>query len=249
MSSPSTLVSRSGAPGNAYGHYYDDSLGCTVVVTTPSSNPALWLRYLAGARRSYAHHDVTVALEYDNIRDGLSTSIFFCALDEGGRMLAGNRVQGPYTDVRQTHADAEWQRTPEGRARLRQIVTGRLDEGVIELKSGWVDRSAPRERRLVDMIAHSGPLSCSLLGVRYALSTAADHAIPMWQRTGAVVSSDVEPTPYPDDRYRTKAMWWDLETYRETATSEHVHRIDLASEQLATTWSTSLTSSERRVAR
>ncbi|MBM7415239.1 MULTISPECIES: hypothetical protein [Nocardiaceae] len=225
-------------PTHAFGYYDDPVFECTVVATSPTSRPDLWHRYLEGARISYERHDVSVALEYDTIRDGRNTTIFLCALDASGRMLAGIRVQGPYEHARQTHADLEWRRNPLARTVLRDAVTERLREGVIELKSGWVDRAAPRDRRLVDMIAHAGPLACSLLGVRFALSTAADHAVSMWQKSGAVVADTIDPTPYPDDRYSTRALWWDLHTFRETAHAHHARRIDDAAAQLVHTWST-----------
>lgn len=217
------------------GYYTDSAFGCTIVATDPSDRPDLWERFLDGARRSYIHHDVFSALDYDVIRDGSTTSLFFCAIDPAGRMLAGARLQGPYSDARQTHADSEWRSHPDGRTRLRRMVNDRLSEGVVELKTGWVDGAAPRTSKLADMIGYAGPLGCLLLDARYALVTAADHVLSMWQDAGAVVALDVEPASYPDDRYRTRALWWDTRSFRDVAAPDHVRRMDNASRQLVRT--------------
>jgi hypothetical protein len=47
------------------------------------------------------------------------------------------------------------------------------------------------------------------MNVRYALCTAASHAVARWQSSGGVVSAEVAPVPYPDGRYQTRLMWWD----------------------------------------
>lgn len=231
---PTTIAAPEGV--RAQGHYVDLRFGCTVVVTTPSTRPDLWSRFVDGALRSYEQHDVLSALEYDVIADGRTTSLFFCAVDGSGTMLAGARLQGPYEDADRTHADIEWRTRPDAREKLRHMVAERLVDGVVELKTGWVDRSAARGRHLADMIGFSGPLGCWLLGARYALVTGADHVLGMWQRAGAVVADDVEAAFYPDHRYRTRALWWDLETFRDVADSEHVRRMDAAALQLVHTW-------------
>ncbi|MBY6681207.1 hypothetical protein HQ312_09080 [Rhodococcus sp. BP-316] len=235
MSAPSALP-FSPVRAHTQGHYVDRHFGCTIIATTPSSRPDLWTRFLKGAHRSYTHHDVLPALEHDTIRDGSTTALFFCALDTSGAMLAGARLQGPYTDARDTHADIEWRHHPIGRMVLRQMVDERLGRGVVELKTGWVESTAARDRHLADVIGYAGPLGCSLLGARYALVTAADHVVRMWQSTGAVTAESVEPAVYPDDRYRTRALWWDLESYRDRADPRHVRRIDDAAAQLAHSW-------------
>ncbi|MGB7361788.1 MAG: hypothetical protein WA931_02025 [Rhodococcus sp. (in: high G+C Gram-positive bacteria)] len=234
MATPSTVLE---APRRAhtYAYYFDALFGCTVVATTPTYRPDLWETFLAGAARNYHHHDVTSALEYDVIRNGVSTSLFFCALDSAGRMLAGARVQGPYTDAGDTHADIEWRTHTGARNVLRAMVNERLHDGVVELKTGWVDTTAPRGYGLADMIGYAGPLGCLLLGARHALVTAADHVVGMWQRSGAVVADDVDPVSYPDHRYRTRALWWDLETVDATADHTHLRRMAEAARQLAGT--------------
>ena len=65
-----------------------------------------------------------------------------------------------------------------------------------------------------------------------ALGTVAAHAVRCWQTTGGVVSRTVTPVAYPDDRYRTAAMWWDRDTYADHTASEQLARLIDESAQL-----------------
>jgi len=40
-----------------------------------------------------------------------------------------------------------------------------------------------------------------------------------------VVSADVAPVAYPDNRYRTVLMWWDRETFAQLAVIEQLSAI------------------------
>jgi hypothetical protein len=49
----------------------------------------------------------------------------------------------------------------------------------------------------------------TLMDVRYAFCTAASHAVPRWQSSGGVISTEVPAVAYPDERYQTLLMCWD----------------------------------------
>lgn len=194
--------------GESYRGYLDPTSGRQIVIARPTTKPDLWLDYVHGARATYRRHDVESALDYDHVRNGNSTSLFAVALEADGQVVGGLRVQGPYTCAEQATAIAEWGgRT--GTDELRRQITDRLSDGVIEIKAVWVDHDAPRHHQITDAIARVIVHSMTLMGVRYAFCTAASHAIPRWESTGAVVSTDVTPVAYPDERYRTKLLWWD----------------------------------------
>jgi hypothetical protein len=55
------------------------------------------------------------------------------------------------------------------------------------------------------------------LNSQFALATSASHVIARWISSGGVVASRIPSTPYPDDRYRTKMMWWDRKTFANYA--------------------------------
>ena len=194
--------------GESYRGYLDPTSGRQIVFARPATKPELWLDYLHGARATYRRHGVESALDYDRVRNGLSTALFAVALEPDGKVVGGLRVQGPYARADQATAIGEW----AGRAgsdELRRQIADRLSDGAVEIKAVWVDHDVPLHHEITDAIARVIVHSMTLLGVRYAFCTAASHAIPRWESTGAVVSTDVTPVAYPDDRYRTKLLWWD----------------------------------------
>ena len=55
------------------------------------------------------------------------------------------------------------------------------------------------------------------LGVQFALATSASHVLARWASSGGVVASRIPSTPYPDERYQTKLMFWDRRTFAHHA--------------------------------
>lgn len=71
-----------------------------------------------------------------------------------------------------------------------------------------------------------------LLNVRYAFGTVAGRAVKRSTTTDGVVSSTVAPVAYPDDRYLTRLMWWDSETYADLAIAAQLSYLISESAQL-----------------
>jgi len=223
--------SFSAQSGDVIAIYYDPITGCEFVAARPSQQPLLWLSYLDGARASYRKHDVESVLEYDSIRDGSSTALFYVALQPDGKVAGGLRVQGPYQSPDQAHAVAEWAAFDDD-AEVRREISERIPAGVIEMKTGWVSHTAWRRPELTAGLARLFVHSIKLMGVRYAFGTVATHAVKRWQTTGGVVSAKVAPVAYPDERYRTVLMWWDRETFADLAAFEQLSAIMDESAQL-----------------
>ena len=217
--------------GDVIGSYHDPFSACRFVVARPSQQPELWMAYLHGARESYRKYDVESVLQYDRICDGGSTALFFTALDTDGHVAGGMRVEGRYESADQAYAVQEW----AGRETALQVhreISERIPAGVIEMKAGWVRADAWRRRELTAGLARIFIHSMNLMGVRYALGTVATHAVKRWQTTGGVVSANVLPVAYPDDRYRTVLMWWDRKTFADLAAFEQLPAIMDESAQL-----------------
>jgi hypothetical protein len=194
--------------GVILGEYLEPVSGHLFVVAEPAAQPELWAAYLEGARRSYRQHGVESAVEYDQVRDGRSTALFVAAIAEGGRVAGGLRVQGPLTHADQAHALREWAGRP-GTTQLTAQITQRLPSGVIEVRAVWVDHDTDHRAALAAGMARAFIHAADFLHVRYALCTAAAHAVTRWQTSGGLVSHEVPAVAYPDERYRTMPMWWD----------------------------------------
>ena len=228
----SDILSRRFTPSPALvAQYVDRGSGHRILVSRPDDQPDLWLAYLAGARTSYRRHDVESVLEYDDVVDGRSTALFFAAVDRSRRVVAGMRVQGPYLHPDESHAVTEWAGRP-GTEQLRNEIGRRIPDGVIEMKTGWVDDDAENRRPLAGAMARVFVHSLRLMNVRYAMGTVGQHAIRRWRTCGGVVSDLVTPVAYPDDRHSTVLMWWDRQTFADLANDEQLPLILDESAQL-----------------
>ena len=149
----------------------------------------------------------------------------------GGKVVGGARVQGPYTRAPQAYALREWA-DRDGTDVLRRQITRRLDDGVVEVKAVWVDNTAARHHELTTAMARIFVHAMTLSRVRYAFCTAASHAVPRWQSSGGVVSTDVAPVAYPDERYLTMLLWWDRQNFDQSISNEQRRAIARESSQL-----------------
>ncbi|MBF6075796.1 hypothetical protein IU498_14310 [Nocardia beijingensis] len=202
--------------GRGVRRYYDAQSECAFFVSEPDVQPELWRRYLHGAREVYRRFGVEQALEYESVADGASSSLFFVALDAGGEMVAGVRMQGPYTDVRQAHALVEWAGQP-GADDLRRMIADRIPQGVVEAKGAWVARDAANRGELSAAISRTVLHGARLLGARYGFATVASFTVARHEACGAVAAENIRAVPYPDERYRTVPLWWDTRSHAAIA--------------------------------
>lgn len=206
-------------PGSILGAYFEPLSGRHFVVAQPTAQPELWAAYLEGARRNYRQYGVESAIEYDEVRDGRSTALFAAAIDDDGRVVGGLRVRGRLAHAEQAHALREWAGRP-GTAEMTTQIAQRLPAGVIEVKAVWVDHDTDHKAALTAALARAFVHAMDLLQVRYALCTAAAHAVTRWQTSGGVVSAEVPAVAYPDERYRTLLMWWDRSRISDSVSCE-----------------------------
>ncbi|MGY4099772.1 hypothetical protein ACW2Q0_09465 [Nocardia sp. R16R-3T] len=186
-------------------------------VATPQAHPDLWRRYLCGALQVYRHYGVDHVLEYDSVVDGRSTSLFFAAVDPSGAVVAGLRAQGPYRMADEVQALRAWAGRP-GADGLRTMVADRIPEGVVEVKAVWVARAVEHRAALAAAVSRCVVHAARLLDARFGFVTTATRNITLYRSSGGYVADRTPSVPYPDDRYRTVPMWWDIQTYRTLAT-------------------------------
>jgi GNAT superfamily N-acetyltransferase len=217
---------RAFAPANVDGalmSWWDSDAECTVGIAKPSDDDDLWQRYLAGAERSYRGHGIGAALDVDAIRRCRDTTLFWTMLDATGTVVGGIRAIGPLTSPDETHAVTEWAGQPS-RPTVRKMIADRIPFGVVEMKSAWVTDDPDRSRRLTASLARTGCHVLAVLGVQFCMATCAYHVLARWRSSGGVVAP-IPSTPYPDDRYRTKMMWWDRQTVASLAAPSQTAKI------------------------
>ncbi|SEL12814.1 hypothetical protein [Rhodococcus maanshanensis] len=178
------------------------------VAACPAGEPELWSTYLEGALGGYRKYGAENALDYERTRDGGSTALFFVAIGGDGCVAGGLRAQGPYQRVEQAHATVEWAGHP-GATAVRTMIADRIPFGVVEMKAAWVADGVARRTELTRSLAGIGCCTLEILDVQFLLATAAEHVLQLWASSGGEVARHIPPAPYPDDRYRTRMMWWD----------------------------------------
>lgn len=208
----------------------DPDIDCTLVVSQPAADPDLWTEYARGAQSSYRKHGVECALDTEALRTGDDTVMFLAALDSSGKMVAGVRAKGPLLSADDSHAVAEWDGQPSQQA-VRDMINARVPFGVLEMKSAWVTDDPDQNRCLTAALARSGFHMMALLDVQFCMATAAAYVLNRWRSSGGVVAS-IPATPYPDERYQTKMMWWNRRDFVKYAEQEQVAKILIETNQL-----------------
>ena len=208
----------------------DSHINCTLAVAQPSTDPELWSEFVAGAYRSYRMRGVEDALDVDTMRSGSDTVMFFAVLDDDGRVLAGLRAKGPLRCADESHAVVEWAGQPSQQA-VRDMINDRVPFGVLEMKSGWVADDADRDLDLTTPLARSAFHMMALIDVQFCMATAASYVLNRWRSSGGVVAG-IPATPYPDERYQTKMIWWNRRDFVPHADPAQVATILTETSQL-----------------
>ncbi|BBX17670.1 hypothetical protein CRI77_20935 [Mycolicibacterium duvalii] len=203
--------------------WWDEDAQCTLIMSQPSLDRELWLRYLEGAERSYQKFGVGRAIDVADISDGHDTALFWAALDSSGRVIGGVRAKGPLTGADDSHAVVEWDGQP-GLPAVRKMIDDRVPFGVLEMKAAFVDDRPGNPQGVIRALARSGSHAMAVMDVQFCMATSAPHVLDKWRTSGGVVAA-IPATPYPDPRYRTKMMWWDRRTWIRHAEPSQISRI------------------------
>jgi len=201
----------------------DPDIGCTLVLSHPLADPGLWSEFLAGAHRCYRKHGVECVLDVDALRGGADTVMFSAVVDDAGEVIGGLRAKGPLRSADDSHAVLEWAGQP-GQQTVRNMIADRIPFGVLEMKSGWATDDPHRDRLLTDAVARSGLQMMVILDAQFCMFTAATSVLNRWRSSGAVVAA-IPATPYPDERYRTKMLWWNRHDFFNYAQPDQVAKI------------------------
>lgn len=197
--------------------------GIVMIASTPATNRDMWEEYLRGAWAAYTKFGAQDALDVAEVRGGASTSLFYALVDDGV-VVGGVRAQGPYLCASQSHAVLEWEGNP-AQKQVRDAITARIGEGVVEMKSAWVSPNAVHAGKLSAALARVALPTMSRLHSRYVIATAADHVLARWESSGGRVDMKIPAAAYPDARYRTRIMWWDRRTLFADADPSVGHRM------------------------
>ncbi|KLO33395.1 hypothetical protein [Mycobacterium haemophilum] len=196
---------------------------CRLVVSQPALDRTLWDEYLDGAFRTYSKHGVECTLDPD-ASDGNGTCLFFAAVNTQGQVIGGARVIGPLGSAEDSHAVVEWAGNP-GLPSVRKMINERVSFGVVEVKTAWADSDSHRSGSITTALARIASPIMALLEVQFVMATAAAHVLDRWRSSGGLVAARIPAAAYPDERYRTKMMWWDRSTLANHAEPKQLSRM------------------------
>jgi len=200
----------------------DPDIEGTLVVSQPSVDPELWTDYTAGAVRSYSKRGVECALDIDALRSGDDTIMFGAVVADSGHVVGGYRAIA-LRSPDDSHAIGEWEGQP-GQQDVRQMIAERVPYGVLEMKTGWVTDAAERNPYLTTALARSCFYMMVILDFQYTMCTAATQVLNSWRSSGSVVAP-IPATPYPNEHYRTKMMWWNRRDFVSHAQPRQLGKI------------------------
>ncbi|MFD6894977.1 hypothetical protein ACFWB0_10580 [Rhodococcus sp. NPDC060086] len=204
--------------------FHDENSEYRFIAASPAAEPDLWAEFVSGAVVAYRKYGVESAVEYDKIIDGVSTTYFFAALDAKGAVVGGSRALGPYGSVDDAHPMIEWS-DPVQQSAIRRVLGECLPHGLAESKMGWVAAGVPRRRELSAAVARTTTYCMELLGARYLVGTAAENTLAMWTQCGARIVDEIPPCPYPDSRYRTRLLLWDVRGNRSDERTRELEKL------------------------
>jgi hypothetical protein len=193
--------------------WWDATGECTLTIAEPAAATELFAEYHAGAVASYARFGVGDALDDAADRCAEDTALFWAMTDVNGRVVGGVRAKGPLASPDESHAVVEWEGRP-GAPAVRSMIADRIPFGVLEMKSAWLAPGDPANGARVKLIARSGFHAMAMIGIDFCMATSAAHILEQWSTSGGVVAP-IPATPYPDERYQTKMMWWHRQTFMD----------------------------------
>ncbi|MBC7300756.1 MAG: hypothetical protein H5T78_07365 [Nocardia sp.] len=157
----------------------------------------------------YRHYGVESALDYTSMRDGESTAMFLAVVDAQGAVVGGLRAQGPHALVDEVDGLGPWIGT-EGEAALRSEIARCIADGIVEVKAVWSDRTDPRRSEIGALLARGIVHVARQLEARHAFVTTAIRGVERYESSGARQLTGIPGVVYPDERYVTVPLAWDL---------------------------------------
>lgn len=236
-------------PRTAYRHgatFVDAESRFRVMGTSPEHRPDLWHAYLHGAQARYREHGVEAALGLTGSRsDG--SSLVWLVVDTGGQVVAGLRVLGPLRRVEDAFALQELATSSQTQD-LAAAIASRLRQGIVEIKGTWSSSSldANASYHASRLLSRCTMHSLTWFGARWGICTAHAGSSALFRRAGARAVEGFAPVPFPDARYRTVPMWWDVQAINQLAQPDQLVRA--ADEHLQLLLTSSAPSARRRSA-
>lgn len=153
--------------------YWDPATECTVVYARPLTEPELWSDFIAGAAHSYQQHGIGAAIDTDALHRGDDTAPIRRVRQSAGSSCRWTACKGTLWGDSRMPRDRGMGRAGRGGSGA-EMAADRLPFGVAEgAKTAWVADDPELSRRLTTAIARTLLHAMDLLGIQFAVATAA----------------------------------------------------------------------------
>jgi nitroreductase len=200
--------------------YIDTDTSLRVVAYHPTLFADKWRLYIDGLNASYQAYGVGSACSAELLGATPDTSLFFLVEDDSGNTLGGIRFVGPLSDVSESATLAEMSGSPQIQE-LTAAMSAHIPSGLIEIKGLWALGTAKTGASLLPGLVRSLRPAAAILGAAHAYASYADRLTPQVRECGAQ-DFYLTPVPYPDERYATVAVHFDVASLIDNA-SDNSH--------------------------
>jgi molybdopterin/thiamine biosynthesis adenylyltransferase len=188
--------------------YIDTDTSLRITAYHPELFADKWRLYVDGLHASYQAYGVSSACSAELLGATPDTSLFFLAEDSSGNVLGGIRFVGPLKDLSQSATVAEMSESPQLQD-LADAMSSHIPFGLIEIKGLWALGTVKTGASLLPPLVRTVRPAAALLGAAHAYASYADRLTPQVRDCGAQ-DFYLTPVPYPDERYATVAVHFDL---------------------------------------
>jgi len=196
----------------------------------PLERPDLWQLYLDEGEGKYRHHGFEGTLRRKELEEGNGVSLFILGFAADGQAVCGVRFHGPLESSKQAALMEEMVDSPEIDD-IGRLIDENIRGGVLEVKGAWSKGEAATGFRQIAAITRSSTHAMNWLGAEFAIAAVSDTLVPLGTPAGGRMFGTYA-VPFPDERYRTVAVYWQRSTTYELSTPEHQQAMRMESEQL-----------------
>jgi molybdopterin/thiamine biosynthesis adenylyltransferase len=210
--------------------FVDKATGLRFEMHHPASRPDRWRAYVEGATHAFARHGIAGAGNLRELTPPDDVTLFYVGVDPDDRVVAGGRCRGPLDDAEAAQVLDDMSASSEIDA-LRDAAGTKGAYGVVELKGAWRSDALGMDHRIFPVLVRLAVLSAEWMGAELMLLSSADRWATALEQHG-LVPMGTEPTPYPDDRYRTMLYSLHRPRYGRTVAPQQAQELREAAEQL-----------------
>jgi hypothetical protein len=176
----------------------------------------------------YRGRGVDDSLARRELESGVGVSLFFLGYSPSGEVVGGIRFHGPLQSSDEASLIVEMSDSSELED-IRSSIDAACPDGVLEMKGMWSRGTKAAGAELAPALTRTHLVAMRWLDAARVYNSGAERLMPLAGLCG-VAHVWEEPVAYPDERYKSFAMYFCYQETLDICTSEHraAHESDLS---------------------